>query len=101
MFKEVRKKLNECHISANGEFLGVLLNAEPAYLIKRGEEEIQTIREAMTPEQKDNHLKLAIQLLNLARTKLSNAGIQSSSKRTRKRITRTASSASSKPATGS
>lgn len=105
MFKEVRKKLNECHLTAGGDFLGVLLRADPRYLIQRAEEEMALVKaDAISDELKkanDDRLKLAIQLLNLARTKLCNPGVQSESKKARKRIGKTNSSANSKPATGS
>lgn len=104
MFKEVRQKLNECHLTAGGEFLGVLLRADPRYLIQRALEEIEptlSTDKAVLTADTDNRLKLAIQLLNLARTKLCNPGVQSGSKKARKRTGKTSSSGSSNPATGS
>lgn len=103
MFSEVRKKLNECHLTAGGEFMGVLLRADPSYLRQRAIEEVESscADKVLTVEQQDNKLKLAIQLLNLARTKLCNPGVQSGSKKARKRTGKTSSSANSSPATGS
>ncbi len=85
--------------------LETIMTALPSYLLTRAQEEIEAVSlNPITGEDAkttDDRLILTIQLLNLVRVKLSNPGIQSGSKRTRKRTSKSNSSPPSKSETGS
>lgn len=60
--KELRKTLNDCHITSQDKHLDFFDTADTAYLLRRVEEELQG-------NPTDKSLILCIRLLNIARQK--------------------------------
>ncbi len=65
---KLKTLLAECHIKET-ELKPFLARANPQYLISRAQEEIEKAETNTNPQVVDESLKLAIQLLNMARYK--------------------------------
>src|SRR3954469_17684788 len=107
MIAQARTLLAECHLDTQDKLVKVLCEAGHEYLIQRAKEElmqgpvIDVVGGSNTAEA-DRRLKLAIQLINLARVKIKCTPSSQSgpSKTARKRKSKQPSSTGSKPATG-
>lgn len=64
--------LAECHVQQT-ELKPFLAKAGPDYLISRAFEELEDVQNSGNAQEKDDKLKLTIQLLNMARYKIREA----------------------------
>lgn len=75
MIAELKKCLSECHLKGGDKTVQFLLEATPMYLITRAKEEMWAVNSENDLGVTERQLKLSIQLLNIARYKLSLAGV--------------------------
>lgn len=70
MLGQLKKLLAECHLSSTDRVIKILSDSEPRYLIQRAQEELIGAKDEPSFEEAERRLKMAIQLINLARYKL-------------------------------
>ncbi len=67
MLAKLHQLLRQCYFKQSDQILEVLLNSDENYLIQRALEELTYSKTEKDATIKERHLKLSIQLINLAR----------------------------------
>jgi hypothetical protein len=70
MLQALRKLLAECHVTGEHKLLKFIQSNRADYCLHRATEEIHQVLEHPQADNVDERLKLAIQLLNIARFKI-------------------------------